>query len=83
MCGWENGKSGGQQCCRWIGSLPEQRRQWPHPVLLQRAQVRRAVSAMTDTERKLNAKLLREVEAAAAAGIPTVRSPTRSPGARA
>lgn len=46
-------------------------------------QARRAVSAMTDTERKLNAKLLREVEAAAAAGIPAVRSPTRSPAARA
>lgn len=44
-------------------------------------QARRAVSAMSDTERKLNAKLLREMEAAGAAGgIPAVPgSPVRSP----
>ncbi|PRW32605.1 flagellar associated [Chlorella sorokiniana] len=44
-------------------------------------QARRAVSAMSETERKLNAKLLREMEAAGAAGgIPAVRgAPVRSP----
>ena len=49
----------------------------PAPCL----QARRAVSAMSETERKLNAKLLREMEAAGAAGgIPAVRgSPVRSP----
>lgn len=37
-------------------------------------QARRCVAAMTDTERKLNAKLLRDVEAAAEAGtIPALR----------
>ena len=44
-------------------------------------QARRAVASMTDTERKINAGLLREVEAAAAGGaggfaIPAIR---RSP----
>ncbi|EFN54646.1 hypothetical protein CHLNCDRAFT_135206 [Chlorella variabilis] len=39
-------------------------------------QARRSVAAMTETERKLNAELLREVEAAASGGtIPALRSP--------
>ena len=50
------------------------------PTVCHALQARRAASAMSETERKLNAKLLQEVEAAAAAGggragtIPAVRS---------
>ena len=45
-------------------------------VLLRDPQARRSVAAMTETERKLNAELLREVEAAASGGtIPALRSP--------
>ena len=44
-------------------------------LLLLLPQARRALSAMSAAEQKINARLLREVEAAAAAGtIPAIRS---------
>ena len=44
-------------------------------LLLLLPQARRALSAMSAAEPKINARLLREVEAAAAAGtIPAIRS---------
>ena len=73
--GWGRGNLHLQPPAAW--PVPP-RSQACHPPPLR--QERRAVSAMSETERSINAKLLREMEAAAGAcggGIPAVRSPVR------